>query len=65
METRDSLSDTSRTDRERTRESYMQDIESGPMTLEWEAKRDREAGRPTSGTRGYADTTAFDGDRSY
>lgn len=35
------------------------EVDTTPSTLADEAKADRAAGRPTSGTRGYADTEAF------
>lgn len=39
------------------------DMDTGPTSIADEAKADRAMGRPTSGTRGYADTEAFDRDR--
>lgn len=36
------------------------EVDAAPRGLADEAKADRAAGRPTYGTRGYADTEAFD-----
>lgn len=39
------------------------EVDMHPHSLVDEAKHDRAAGRPTSGTRGYADTEAFNRDQ--
>lgn len=36
------------------------EVDMTPLSIADEAKADRAAGRPTVGTRGYADTEAFD-----
>ena len=48
---------------DQNREKYLIPVDTRPMTAEWEAKMDRAAGRPTTGTRGYADTEAFNRDQ--